>query len=163
MGSGAMETKTLVEVLRRHPFIEGFEDEYVEKMAAMAEETQFGRDEVIFREGGECPYFYLLLSGKVALEASAPGRILRIQTLAGGDELGWSAVLGPRGKQFQARSIEPGKALLFKGAEVRAACDADFKFGYALMTRLLNIVAVRLQATRMQLLDVYAPRGAKLV
>jgi hypothetical protein len=31
------------------------------------------------------------------------------------------------------------------------------------MVRLLKVVAQRLQATRLQLLDLYAPRGVKLV
>ena len=40
-------------------------------------EVQFARDQVIFREGDESSLFYLLLSGKVALEVTAPGRIVQ--------------------------------------------------------------------------------------
>jgi CRP-like cAMP-binding protein len=108
--------------------------------------------------------FYLLLSGKIALEASAPGRVVRIQTLGEGDELGWSSFLSDAGgKQFQARSIEPARALAFDGARLRQAFEQDPAFGLALMQRLLRVVAERLQATRVQLLDLYAPRGTKLV
>ena len=88
-----METRTLIDVLRDHPFVEGFEPQHIGKMAEMAREVEFGRDQVIFREGEECGLFYLVVSGKVALETSAPGRILRVQTLGAGEELGWSSVL----------------------------------------------------------------------
>lgn len=158
-----MERKSLVEILSEHPFLEGFRPEHVQKMAEMALEVQFGRDQIIFREGQESGLFFLILSGRVALEVSAPGRILRVQTLGPGEELGWSSVLGEGGKHFQARSLETVRALAFEGARLRQACDQDPSFGYALMKRLLKVVAERLQATRLQLLDVYAPRAAKLI
>lgn len=158
-----MERKSLAEILSEHPFLEGFRPEHVQKMAEMALEVQFGRDQIIFREGQESGLFFLILSGRVALEVSAPGRILRVQTLGPGEELGWSSVLGEGGKHFQARSLETVRALAFEGARLRQACDQDPSFGYALMKRLLKVVAERLQATRLQLLDVYAPRAAKLI
>lgn len=158
-----MEAKTLIDVLREHPFVEGFEPQHIQKMAEIALEVQFGRDQVIFREGEECGLFYLIISGRVALEVSAPGRILRVQTLAAGEELGWSSVLMTDGKHFQARSLEPVRALAFDGARLRQACDQDPVFGYVLMRQLVQVVARRLQATRLQLLDIYKPRAVKLI
>ena len=49
----------------------------------------------------------------------------------------------------------------FDGARLREACDADCGLGYAVMQRLLRVVADRLQALRLQLIDVYTPMGAK--
>jgi CRP-like cAMP-binding protein len=158
-----MEAKTMIDLLREHPFLEGFRPPHVQKMAELALEVQFGRDELIFREGDECGLFYLIVWGKVALEASAPGRILRICTLGRGDELGWSSVLMADGKHFQARTLEPVRALAFDGARLRQLCEQDHGFGYLLMQHLLKVVAHRLQATRLQLLDIYAPRGVKLI
>lgn len=158
-----METKSLVEILREHPFLEGFKPQHVQKMAEMALEVQFGRDQIVFKEGEECGLFYLIVSGKVALEASAPGRILRIQTLEAGEELGWSSVLASGAKRFQARSLEPVKALAFDGARLRQACEQDSAFGYALILRLLKVVAGRLEATRLQLMDIYKPRAVKMI
>jgi CRP-like cAMP-binding protein len=158
-----MEAKTLTEALRDHPFLEGMKPNHVQKMAEVAMEVQFARDQVIFREGDESSLFYLLLSGKVALEVTAPGRIVRVQTLGEGDELGWSSLIGRNGKTFQARSIEPVRAIAFDGTRLRHACETDPSFGYQLMQRVLAVVAQRLQATRLQLMDVFAPAGAKLV
>jgi CRP/FNR family transcriptional regulator, cyclic AMP receptor protein len=158
-----METKTLAEVVREHAFMEGMKQSHILKIADMALEIQFARDQMIFKEGDESALFYLIVAGKVALEVSAPGRILRVQTLGPGDELGWSSLLGTGGKQFNARSLEPVHALAFDGARLRQACEQDPAFGYQFMLKLVNVVARRLQATRLQLLDVYAPRGVKLV
>jgi CRP-like cAMP-binding protein len=158
-----MDTKTLTDMLREHPFLEGLKPNYVQKMAEMALEVQFARDQVVFKEGDESSLFFLLVSGRVALEISAPGRIVRVQTLGEGDELGWSSLLAQGARTFQARSLEPVRAIAFDSTRLRRACEQDPSFGYDLTQRLLKVVAGRLQATRLQLLDVYAPRGVKLV
>lgn len=157
-----MDSKTLTDMLREHPFLEGLKQNYIQKMAEIALEVQFTRDQVIFKEGDESSLFFLLLSGRIALEISAPGRIVRIQTLGEGDELGWSSLLG-QGRTFQARSLEPVRAIAFDATRLRRACEQDPSFGYEITQRLLKVVAGRLQATRLQLLDLYAPRGVKLV
>jgi hypothetical protein len=41
------------------------------------------------------------------------------------------------------------------GACLRAKCDADTRLGYDLMQRFANLATRRLQATRLQILDVY--------
>lgn len=143
--------------LRAHPFLEGFKAEHLEVLAGLATETTFRKDEMIFRQGAESSLFYLLLSGRVALEVPMPGRTLRIQTVGAGEELGWSSLLSPVEKQFQARSLEPVRALAFDGARLIAACDTNCSLGYDLMRRVLHVVAERLQNTRLQLIDLYAP------
>jgi CRP/FNR family transcriptional regulator, cyclic AMP receptor protein len=129
---------------------------HLEMLAGMAHEVKFDKDWIIFPEGDECGKFYLLILGKVALELRGPHRSYLIQTLGPGDELGWSSVLMQDGKHFQARALEPVRALEFDGAQLQEACKADPVFGYALMYRLLGVVSKRLQATRLQLLDLYA-------
>ena len=130
-------------------------------LAKLAKQIRFERDQVIFREGDECSEFYLIVNGLIALEIAAPGHTFRVQTLFSGDELGWSALLMGRGKHFQARTLERVDALAFEGSELLGACNADTNFGYTLMQRLLAVVAERLQATRLQLLDTYSPIAAR--
>jgi CRP-like cAMP-binding protein len=156
-----MSTQTLPK-LANHPFVEDeFQPQHIEKLKALAKEVHFSADHVIFREGQENADFYLIVSGRVGLEMSAAGRALRVQTLTAGDELGWSALLMGSGKHFQARALGPVEALAFDGGQLLDACKADPSFGYALMHRLLAVVAERLQATRLQVLDSYSPVAKK--
>ena len=108
--------------LQRHPFVEEFQSQHVDKLAALATRVRFDRDQIVFREGDECSDFYLIVSGLVALEIAAPDHTFRVQTLSAGDELGWSALLMGRGKHFQARVLERVEALAFDGGDVLAAC-----------------------------------------
>ena len=152
-----MPKETLLAVLSKHPFVEEFQPEHLEKLSELAKEVHFGRDQVIFHEGDECHEFYLIVKGRVAVEIEAPGHTLRVQTLTAGDELGWSAILMGRGKHFQARALDDVDALAFQDVPLLDACREDKAFGFALMYRMLGVVSERLQATRLQLLDMYSP------
>lgn len=156
-----IKSRNLVEPLKEHAFVSGFRPAHIDRLAAMAHEVHFERDQVIFREGDESSFFYLILSGKVALEVTALGKTLRVQTLREGEELGWSSAMESSAKHFQARALTSVRALVFDGARLREACDEDCAFGYAVMRRLLTVVASRLQAFRLQLLDIYSPHGPK--
>jgi CRP-like cAMP-binding protein len=152
---------TPLATLRHHPFVLEFDSRHVERLAVLARDVRFDRDHVIFREGDDCSEFYLISTGLVALEIVAPGHTFRVQTLFAGDEFGWSAFLMGSGKHFQARTLERVEALVFQGPELLAACREDTAFGFAFMQRLLGVVAERLQATRLQLLDMYSPVAAR--
>ena len=153
--------ESLLTLLRHHPFVAEFEPRHIERFSELGREVRFDRDHIIFREGDESSQFYLIVTGLVSLEIAAPGHTFRVQTLFAGDELGWSALLMGRGKHFQARTLERVDALAFEGEELLAACREDTAFGFAFMLRLLSVVAGRLQATRLQVLDMYSPVAAR--
>jgi CRP-like cAMP-binding protein len=146
-----------VALLNEHPFTKTFWPEHVARLASMGAEAHFSAGELIFQEGDHSSFFYLLISGNVALEVVAAGRPVRIATLLAGDVLGWSSVTGRNGKQFQARALEPVHALAFDGARLCHACEQDYAFGFAFMRAVLAILSGRLHSIRGQLLDAYSP------
>jgi CRP-like cAMP-binding protein len=157
IGGDTMKTAIPTPQLLKHPFVAGLPNRLVEELAPLAREMQFTPNHVIFREGEDCHDFYLVVSGRVALEIVSSGTTLRVQTVSGGDEFGWSAVLMGRGKHFQARALDNVEALAFDGVDMMALCKEDPALGFELMYRLLGVVSERLQATRLQLLDMYWP------
>jgi CRP-like cAMP-binding protein len=150
-----MTAPSLIATLSKHPFVQGLKPEQIEKLAALAKPRHFGPNEVVFHEGDETSEFYLIVSGKVALELTSHGEPFRVETLSGGDELGWSSVLAGKGKFFQGRTLENVDTLALDGNELRALFERDTAFGYAFMSRLIGVVSERLQSTRMQVLDMY--------
>ncbi|MBL8343407.1 MAG: Crp/Fnr family transcriptional regulator [Rubrivivax sp.] len=156
-----MPAATLLEVLKQHPFVDEFQPEHIDRLRKLAREVALEPDRVIFKEGDDTHDFYLIVSGRVALEMQEPDHVLRVQTLSAGDELGWSSVLMGRGKYFQARALERTEALAFDGVQLLQACRADTGFGFAFMYRMLGVVSERLQATRLQLHDMHSPKAKR--
>ena len=74
---------------------------------------------------------------------------------AAGEVLGWSWLYPPYRWNFDARAVEPVRAFALDGNCLRAKCEADHDFGYELVKRFLQQVHMRLERTRLQLLDVY--------
>ncbi len=142
--------KAEMPVLDRCPFFDHFQPKHLEKLTAVGTLVSFVKDEIIFHEEDEAPRFYVLLSGRVALECNSAGLPVLIDTLHAGDELGWSAVLGLK-KQFRARALEPVEASAFDVADLRSAFDANPYFARAFLERLADVIGQRLQSTRRQL------------
>jgi CRP-like cAMP-binding protein len=143
--------------LQRHPFVAGLAPEHLAKLAALGHLAEYPAGTVLFAEGDERHEFFLILHGRVALELETHGQVLRVETLEGATTLGWSAVLMGRGKHFQAKTLEPVEAVVFPGLELLEACRRDTAFGFEIMHRLMHVVSRRLQAARMQALDLYSP------
>ena len=136
--------------LDRCPFFDHFQPRHLEKLTALASVVRFSKDQIIFREEDDDTQFYVLLSGRVALETACAGRQVLIDTLHAGDELGWSAVLGQK-KQFRARALEAVEASAFEVAGLREAFDANPYFARTFLERLSDVIAQRLHNTRRQL------------
>jgi CRP-like cAMP-binding protein len=142
------------------PFFQEFLPRHLDKLLGLGSEVRFAKNEIIFPEGDESPVFYVIVSGRVALESGNEEPKYRIQILYPGEELGWSSVLG-RKKQFQARALEPVEALAFEVPALREACASNPYFGAAFFERLLTVVAERLQITRAQLTAVLGGKSEK--
>jgi hypothetical protein len=54
-----------------------------------------------------------------------------------------------------ARAVELTRAIALDGKCLREKCEKDHDLGYELLKRFSNIIEQRLEATRLQLLDVY--------
>jgi len=143
-----------IEAAKTHDLLSSLEPRHMEKLLGLAREVRFARDEVILRETAKPGFLYFILEGKVALEILAHGRRLLVQILEVGDATGWSSLLdGVEGDHFQARSLEPIRALAFEGRQLRAACESDPGFGYNMMKLALGLAAECLDAARTRLVE----------
>ena len=150
-------TSEMSATVGRCPFFDAFQPKHLEKVIHLGTEIHFAKDEIIFHDEDEETHFYVIVSGRVALEARFGGKLVHIQTAYAGDELGWSSVL-KRKMQFQARALEPVQALAFEASRLLDACDSNPIFGRAFMGRLLELVAERLESTRLELAAALAKR-----
>lgn len=143
-------------ILSAHPFFAGLEPQDMRAFAGFATQTQYQQGASIFQEGEPATHFYIIQQGKVALETFAPGQgAIPIETIETGEVLGWSWLFPPYRWHFSARVVEPTQAIVLNGRGLRARCEEDRVFGYEVMKRVAQLMMQRLQATRLQLLDMY--------
>jgi CRP-like cAMP-binding protein len=152
--------KTLDAEVAGSPVFQSLSAALLELIAGCGQNTGFEAGDYLFREGGQADTFYLLRHGRVQLEIFAPGRgAVTIQTVDEGDVVGWSWLFPPYRWHFDARALDSVRAVAFDGACLRGKCDDDHSLGYELLRRFSPVMLERLQATRMQLLDVYGNGG----
>lgn len=138
------------------PLLDGMSEDHLRHLESAARPVTFDVGERIVEMDHPATACWLLESGWVAVDTPVPGRKPAvIQTLGPGELLGWSWLIPPHRWHFGAFAVEPVTAIELDAATLRALADADPGFGYTLAARVLGVMADRLEATRMRLLDLY--------
>jgi CRP/FNR family cyclic AMP-dependent transcriptional regulator len=141
--------------LAEHAFLNGVSRDALARIATLATEEVFTVGQTLCHEGSRAHLFFLLTHGDVALTIDTPRGPLVVETLDGGDVIGWSWAVAPYRWRFTARARSMVRAIAIDGDRLRALLESDHEVGYVLLSRLMGVVAERLSATRMQLIDVY--------
>jgi len=146
----------LERIVQEHPFLTSLAEHHVRIASGCAKNVRFEEGDYLLREGAAANEFYLLREGRVALEINVPGRPgIIIQTVGPGDVVGVSWLVAPYRWTYDARALEPVRAVSLNAECLRGKCEADHDLGFAMMNCFVPMLVQRLQATRLQLLDVY--------
>ncbi len=148
--------ETLERVIAEHPFLKDLAPEHLRLIAGCASNVRFKAGQFLFGEGEEADKFYMIRQGKVALQIPAsPRSAITLQTIGEGEILGWSWLIPPYRWRFDARALELTRAIALDGKCLRTKSEEDHNLGYELLKRFSQVITERLEATRLQLLDVY--------
>ena len=147
---GIEQLITEIELLR------GLDERARTLIAGCSMNEHFRADEYIFREGRPADKFYLIRHGTVVLEVYVPGRDpIILESLRAGEVLGWSWIAPPYCWTFDARASQRTRVISVDAKCLRGKCYQDPVFGYALYKAFIPVVAQRLHAARMRLIDMY--------
>lgn len=148
--------KTLEPLIAEHPFFKGLDKPYLELITGCASNAVFKTGDFLFREGEVAEHFYVIREGTIKLELFTGSRgPITIETSSAGEVVGYSWLFPPYRWIFSGRAVTPLRLFMFDGACLRGKCEDDHNLGYELMKRFSHIMMERLQATRLQLLDLY--------
>jgi CRP/FNR family transcriptional regulator, cyclic AMP receptor protein len=147
---------SLEPVIKEHPFFHNFPKDQLKLITSCAKNVEFHEGHFIVLEGDAANEFYFIREGSVSIELNIPERgPTTMQTLGEGEILGWSWVSPPYRWHFNAKALERTKALVFDARCLRAKCEANHDLGYEMLKRFADLITARLDATRLQLLDIY--------
>lgn len=148
--------KSIPDLLREHLFFAGLPDDDLALIAGCGVNVHFSADDTILRAEAPAEVFYVLRSGRVAIEIDTPRRgPLIIETIGADDILGVSWLLPPYRWAFDARAVDETSAVALDAACLRGKCDDDPVLGYELFKRFSGLIHDRLTATRIRMLDLY--------
>jgi CRP-like cAMP-binding protein len=154
------QNEGLERLLEEHPFFHDMDPQLRCVLAGCAANVRFSAGEYIHRQGDAADKFYLIRHGSVAQELRIPEQEpIIIQTLHAGDILGWSWLVPPYQWTNDARAIQLTRLISLDAACLRSKYADDPDLAYELLKRFIPIIANRLEAARLQLVDIYgAPR-----
>jgi len=151
--------ETLEPILAKHPFLKGLEPEHLKILVGCASNVRFNAGQFLFHEGEDANEFYMIRQGKVAIQIQGAERgPITVQTIGEGEVLGWSWLIPPYRWRFDVQALELTRAIALDGKCLRTKSEEDHDLGYQLLKRFAGIIVERLEATRLQLLDVYKAR-----
>jgi len=151
--------ETLERIIADHPFFAGLDGGFTNLMVSCASNVQFKAGTYIFKEGDAANSFFLIREGKVALELfPSQHKPIIVSTIGIGEILGWSWLFEPFQWKFNARAADNVRAIALDGKCLRTKCEENHDLGYEVLKRFARIIEQRLDATRLQLVDVYAVR-----
>lgn len=148
--------ENLEALISAHPFFRTMQSRHIATVAQGAALVEFEVSQIILREHEVACHCYLIQEGRIALETYVPGSgAMIIQTLGDGEALGWSWLFPPYLLHFQARALSRTRVICLNGAHLLIAGEQDHDFGYELMKRVSQLLISRMQATRLQLLELH--------
>ena len=138
--------------LRRYSHFSQLNSEWLDKLAAMADEQIVGAGQPIFAESDPAEYLYLIVRGEVNLACElGSGEFRVVDTLVDGELVGWASLVEPYRCRTFSTAVKETHLVRFKAAQLRALCEADYSFGRQLLTQVARLLSGRLKSARVQL------------
>ncbi|HOT97373.1 MAG TPA: cyclic nucleotide-binding domain-containing protein [bacterium] len=148
--------ETLEAILSAHTFFKDLDPKFITLLTGCSSNRRYAANSYLFRDGEEANDFFLVCKGRVGIEIPLQGDPpIILQTVEEGDILGWSWLLPPYFWHFDARAQLDTEVIALDGRYIRAECEKNHSLGYEMLKRFAQIMERRLEATRLQLLDVY--------
>jgi len=147
---------TLEPILAEHPFLKGMKKEHLTLITGCASNVKFDAGTYVFKEGQDANQFYIVRQGAITIEVFSPSHgPLVVSTVGEGEVMGWSWLVPPYRWHFDGKATELVRVIALDGKCLRGKCEKDHDLGYELLKRFSEMMSHRLDAARMQLIDLY--------
>jgi len=143
-------------MLFEHGFLDAFSEFQRSALAYESRHFTAAAGEYLARIGEPARTLYLIHSGRVAVECGMPGRgVVPVQTIGSGEVVDCSCLILPERWPFDCRALDTVEGLAIDVESLQQMCQRDPGFGCQLFRQLLAVTTNRLNATRLQLLEMY--------
>lgn len=144
-----------VEILKTLDIFDGLTKPELDAVSRIAEEKDYPKGAVIFKENDDSESLYVLLQGNVSINFEI-GRHQEaiVHSVSAGQAFGWSALVQPFQFTASAKCVNNSKIVVIDRHALRALLDQDCHMGFVIMEKLSELVSERLRDTRLQLISM---------
>ena len=128
---------------KKSDFFSGMAHGFLKDIMANVEKVACAAGDVIFREGDETCYFYILIKGHVKLHIGREGRTVFVINRAG-ECFGWSSLIGRPHFSASAVCAAPTSLMRLEKTHARRIIQSDPHNGLIFMERIANMIGDRL-------------------
>lgn len=141
--------------IEKHPLFKGLDRSSIDWIISCASSREFEPGDFLLRTGKPADHLFLIVRGRVAIEAPPHGDkgAIIIQTLADGDTVGWSWMLPPYTWNLDARALEKTVAITIDAAKLRERLETDVAMAAKLYRRFSEVMLQRIHGMRKQLYE----------
>ena len=128
---------------KQSDFFSGMARGFVKDIMANVEKSTYEAGDVIFKEGDETRYFYILIKGHVKLRVGKEGYTTFVINRAG-ECFGWSSLINRSHYSASAVCAAPTLLMRLEKTHVRRVIKSDPETGLIFMERLASMIGDRL-------------------
>lgn len=132
-----MVVNSIIEHLRNNAFFKSFESKTLEKIAERFQESSYGAEEVIFREGDPGFRLFLVTEGEVSIFKDMGWGARELKRFGPGEVFGEMALISHERRTATAQTVGPTQCLTLGQEGFTDLLEQDSKFAQYVM-RLLN-------------------------
>jgi CRP/FNR family transcriptional regulator, cyclic AMP receptor protein len=130
--------------MKRTAMFEDLNENMISLLTPLFEVFSCQPGSIIFQQGDQAEYLYLVLDGKVDMSFKPyDGNPMTISHIDKGGLFGWSAVVGSNTYTSTALAIEDVKAFRIHGSDLREFCREHPEAGKDILERLADGVSSR--------------------
>ncbi|MBE9474771.1 MAG: cyclic nucleotide-binding domain-containing protein [Chloroflexi bacterium] len=143
------------DVLEQFPLFDGFSEDQIALLRPLFVSSDCHTGTVLFEQGEPAVYFYLMVSGEVAIHYKPEDdQDILIARIKPGGMVGWSAVIGRRRYTSAAICTDYTELLRVRGSDLQTLCAQHPETGNQFIDRMADVVAQRLESSHPQVLQL---------
>jgi CRP-like cAMP-binding protein len=121
----------------------GMSKDFVKKVYDTSVKESYKENDILFPEGEEARYFYILLKGRVKLEVGEIRQLVYMVERPG-EAFGWSSLVGRENYSASAKFMADTKLVKFDRDKLHQVLEKDPSNGLELFRRLARALGERL-------------------
>ncbi len=147
------------EELKKNEFVQNLDEQYLTQIVRIARLKEYEAGTVVFRQGENVPYVYLVLEGKLGLQVKDLGETpVEVSRVSAGEVLAWSPVLGRHAMTATARAVTRCRLAVLDVKDLAELFEKHPRFEGVFLRQIASVLSDRLWDTRRAMVHTISHR-----